>query len=65
MTNITLSRPDEEVAEYRGLRNALLRKTPEEIEQWVDENVNNMAEAKDAIANIAVAVSILAKRATR
>lgn len=41
---------------------ALSAMTPAEVQTWVQGNVNTLAEAKDAIKTLAVAVSILARR---
>jgi hypothetical protein len=41
---------------------ALTTMTPAEVQTWVQNNVNTLAEAKDAIKTLAVAVSILARR---
>lgn len=41
---------------------ALADMTPTQARVWVLSNVNNLADAKDIIATLAVAVSILAKR---
>ena len=40
---------------------ALYRMTPAQVETWVQNNVNTLADAKDAIKTLAIAVSILAK----
>jgi len=42
--------------------NALKNMTPTEIQAWVTANVNTLAQAKDAIQTLAIAVSILARR---
>ena len=41
---------------------ALRTMTPAQVQTWVDANVTNLAEAKDALKTLAVAVSILARR---
>lgn len=41
---------------------ALRNMTPQQVQTWVDGNVTNLAEAKDAIKTLAIAVSILARR---
>jgi hypothetical protein len=41
---------------------ALAAMTPAEVQAWVQGNVNTLADAKDAIKTLAVAVSILARR---
>lgn len=41
---------------------ALASMTPTQVKSWVDTNITNFAEAKDAIKTLAIAVSILARR---
>jgi hypothetical protein len=41
---------------------ALKNMTPAEVQTWVDNNINTLADAKDALKTLAVAVSILARR---
>ena len=41
---------------------ALKAMTPDQVNTWVTNNVNTLAEAKDAIKTLAIAVSILARR---
>jgi hypothetical protein len=36
--------------------------TPAQVQTWVTANVTNLAQAQDAIATLAIAVSILARR---
>jgi hypothetical protein len=40
---------------------ALSNMSPAQVRAWVDANVNSIADAKDAIKTLAVAVSILAR----
>jgi hypothetical protein len=40
---------------------ALYQRTPAQVGTWVDNNVTSLAEAKDAIKTLAIAVCILAK----
>ena len=42
--------------------NALRGLSPEQISNWVDGNVTNLAQAQDAIKTLAIAVSVLARR---
>lgn len=42
--------------------NALKGMAPTQIRTWVDANVTNLAEARDAIKTLAIAVSLLARR---
>lgn len=46
---------------YAKLR-ALAGMTPAQVQAWVAANVTTLADAKDAITTLAVAVSILARR---
>lgn len=41
---------------------ALAAMTPAQVQAWVAANVTNLAQAQDAIATLAVAVSLLARR---
>ncbi len=41
---------------------ALKGMTPAQVQDWVAANVTNLAQAQDAIATLAIAVSILARR---
>jgi XkdW protein len=41
---------------------ALKNMTPTEVQTWVTDNVNTLAQAKDAIITLAVGMSILARR---
>jgi hypothetical protein len=43
----------------------LLDMEPEQIETWVDSNVNNLAQAKLAIARLAVLVAAALREARR
>jgi hypothetical protein len=53
---------DSEAArQYTKLRN-LTEMSPAQVTAWVSENVTNLAQAQDAIATLAVAVSVLGRR---
>ena len=41
---------------------ALRAMTPAQVSSWVDANINNLADAKDALKTLAIAVGILARR---
>lgn len=41
---------------------ALLTRSPDQIAQWIDANVTDLASAKVVLAKLAVAVSVLARR---
>jgi len=41
---------------------ALKSMTPAQVDAWVTANINNLADAKDALKTLAIAVSILARR---
>lgn len=41
---------------------ALSKMTPAQVQTWILANVTNLAQAQDAIATLAIAVSILARR---
>lgn len=44
---------------------SLLTATPAQIETWIDNNVTNLAQAKDALAILALGLSMLARRQLR
>lgn len=59
--------PTQEELDADAARNyaklAVLRAmTPAQVQSWVAANVNSLADAKDAITTLAVAVSVLARR---
>lgn len=41
---------------------ALMAMTPAQVQAWVSANVTNLAQAQDAIATLAIAVAVLARR---
>lgn len=41
---------------------ALVGMTPAQVQAWVSANVTNLAQAQDAIATLAIAVAVLARR---
>lgn len=51
----------EDAAKYAKL-SALSAMTPAQVQAWVETNVTTLAQAKDAIKTLAVAVSILARQ---
>jgi ABC-type uncharacterized transport system involved in gliding motility auxiliary subunit len=53
---------DAKVARGNAKLAALARLTPAQTQAWVAANVNTLADAKDVIATLAVAVSVLARR---
>ena len=50
-----------DAANYAKLR-ALVQMTPTQVSNWVANNVTNLAQAQDAIATLAIAVAILARK---
>lgn len=58
----TQDRTDAAAAKADNKLNALANMTPAQVRAWVAANVGNLADAKDTIATLAVAVSILARR---
>ena len=42
---------------------ALAKRNPEEVREWVQSSVKDLAQTHDALATIAVAVSVLSRRA--
>jgi hypothetical protein len=50
-----------EARQYAKLRN-LIELSPAQVQAWVSANVTNLAQAQDAIATLAVAVSVLGRR---
>lgn len=66
--------PDtDEVADKQGIEYAkadaviqyLVAHTPAECEAWVNANVNNLADAKNFLGKVAIALCILARRELR
>jgi len=55
-------RADAAAAKADNKLTAFSNMTPAQVRSWIAANVNNLAEAKDAMATLAVAVSILARR---
>jgi hypothetical protein len=53
---------DAKVARGNAKLAALAKLTPAQTQAWVAANVNTLADAKDVIATLAVAVSVLARR---
>lgn len=53
---------DAKAARGNGKVAALAKLTPAQVQAWVNANVNTLAEAKDAITTLAIAVSVLARR---
>jgi hypothetical protein len=53
---------DAKVARSNGKLAALAKLTPAQVQTWVNANVNTLADAKDVITTLAVAVSVLARR---
>ena len=53
---------DAKVARGNSKLAALAKLTPAQTQTWVNANVNTLADAKDVIATLAVAVSVLARR---
>ena len=49
-------------ARQYGKLSALVAMTPSQIQAWVTANVTNLAQAQDAIATLATAVGVLARR---
>lgn len=59
-----LTQDEQDVNAARGYAKlqALAGMTPAQVQTWVAANVTNLAQAQDAIATLAIAVSILARR---
>jgi hypothetical protein len=53
---------DAKVARSNGKLAALAKLTPAQVQAWVNSNVTTLADAKDVITTLAVAVSVLARR---
>ena len=45
----------------KAIRHALLRKTPAEVDAWVEANVNTMADAKAFLKILAKALVVVAR----
>lgn len=59
---LTQDEQDAEAARNYAKLRALVAMTPAQVQTWVAANVTNLAQAQDAIATLAVAVSVLARR---
>lgn len=53
---------DENAAKNYTKLSALKNMNPGQVDSWVQTNVNTLADAKDTIKTLAIAVSILARR---
>ena len=53
---------DAEAARAYAKLKALIAMSPAQVQTWVAANVTNLAQAQDAIATLAIAVGILARR---
>lgn len=53
---------DVATAKAYGKLTALKAMTPAQVQAWVAANVTNLAQAQDAIATLAIGVSVLARR---
>lgn len=58
----TLTQTQEEFVRTHPYIRALLTKSPTEIETWMLANVTDLVTARDVLINLAMVVSILAKR---
>jgi hypothetical protein len=59
---VTQLRADTQAAKADAKLVALAAMTPAQVRAWVAANVTNLADAKDALATLAVCVSILARK---
>lgn len=59
-----LSQTDQDIAAAKAYQKlvALMGMTPAQVQAWVATNVTTLAQAQDAIATLAIAVGILARR---
>lgn len=53
---------DAKAAKGNGKLAALAKLTPAQVQTWVNANVNTLADAKDVISTLAIAVSVLSRR---
>lgn len=53
--------PDKEAARSYAKLRALAAMSPAQVQAWVGANVTTLAQAQDAIATLAIAVSVLAR----
>jgi acyl-CoA reductase-like NAD-dependent aldehyde dehydrogenase len=53
---------DSSAAKAYAKLTALKNMSPSQVQAWVSNNVTNLAQAQDAIATLAIAVSLLARR---
>lgn len=59
---LTQDEQDAEAARSYAKLRTLAGMTPAQVQTWVAANVTTLAQAQDAIATLAVAVSVLARR---
>jgi hypothetical protein len=62
MTNYIATKPEDEATRERMSRHPLLNATPAQIETWVDNNVTDLASAKEALKLLAKAVAFGARK---
>lgn len=58
----TQDEQDAEAARSYAKLRALMQMTPAQVQAWVAANVTNLAQAQDAIATLAIAVSVLIRK---
>jgi hypothetical protein len=58
----TAQAADVSAAKQYAKLQALKNMTPAQVGAWIDANINNLADAKDALKTLAIAVSVLARR---
>ena len=59
---LTLDQQNDLDAKNYAKLKALMNMTPAQVQAWVQANVTNLAQAQDAIATLAIAISRLARR---
>ena len=62
ITRVAKDTQDIADAKMHAKLNALKAMSPAQVQAWVSSNVGNLPQVEDAIATLAIAVSILARR---
>jgi hypothetical protein len=62
MSKITAQKPEEEQHRYKARNHPIVNATPQQIENYINTKVTNLATAKETLIELAQIVSVLVKR---
>lgn len=62
MTQFNIQKSTDTKKELAALRDQLLTATPTQIENYIDNNVNDLASAKEVLKKMAIIIALLARR---